>query len=106
MIRYTGVPRTVIPLVALNHSIIFSQCIQDLGHTFPARLTDANGSRYSLRNPLMGLLGLYILSSEVRHLSHQGFDARFIVHHTPGTVTGVLHVSPPPYLSWDPRMSK
>ena len=79
-----------IPLVALNRRVKLSQCRQDLGHPVPVGLTDASGRGYCLRTFLMGSLQLEILSSQVLHLCHQRLDAHFIVHHTPGTATGVL----------------
>ena len=90
MIRHTSLHRLRIPLVALNHRVKLSQRRQDLGHPVPVGLTDAHGRGYCLRKFLMGSLQLQILISQVPHLCHQRLDARFVVHHTPGTATGVL----------------
>ena len=68
-IRHTGSHRPTISLVALNHKVIFSQHEQDLGHTIPVGLAHARGSRYSLRQLLMGRLQLFILSPQVLHLT-------------------------------------
>ena len=58
MIRHTGRHCPTIPLVALNHRVIFTKRRQDLPHTIPVGLTDASGSSYSLRKLLFGLLQL------------------------------------------------
>ena len=106
MIRHTGRHRLGIPLVAPNHLVLFRQRRQDLGHSIPVGLTDASGSRYSLRKVLMEPLQLLIFSPQVLHLCHQAFHAAFVVHDTSGTVTGVFQVSLPPCFSGAPRMSK
>ena len=106
MIRHTGRHRLRMPLVAPNHLVMFSQRRQYVGHPIPVGLTDASGSRYCLRKLLNGPVRLLSSSPQVLDLSHQGLDAHFIVHHTPGTVTGVFQVSLPPCLSGAPRMSK
>ena len=106
MMRPTGGHRLRIPVVALNHRVILSQRRQDLADPIPVGLTDASGSSHSLRKLLMGPLQLLILSPQVLYLSHQGLDARFTVHHTPGIVTGVHQVSLPPCLSGALRMLK
>ena len=90
MMRHTSLHRLRIPLVALTHRVKLSQRRKDLGHPVPVGLTDASGRGYCLRKLLLGLLQLWILSSQVLHLSHQRLDAHFIVQHTPGTATGVL----------------
>ena len=90
MICHASLHHLKIPAVALNRRVKFSQCRQDLGHPVPVGLTDAHGRGYCLRKLLMGSLQLQILSSQVLHLCHQRLDARFVVHHTPGTATGVL----------------
>ena len=88
------------------HHVILSQRRQDLGHPIPVGLTDASSSRYSMRKRLMRPLQLLILSPQVLHLIHRVLNARFIVHHTPWTVTGMLQVSLRPCLSGAPGMSE
>ena len=90
MIRNASLCHLRIPSVALNRSVKLSQCRQNLGHPVPVGLTDASGRGYCLRKFLRGLLQLWILSLHVLHLCHQKLDARFIVHHTPGTATAPM----------------
>ena len=104
MIRHTGRHVLGFPLVVTHQGLLFSLSRQDLGHTIPIGLADASFRCHGLRKFLMGPLQLLILGLQIRNLSHQGLDARFVVHHAPGTITDVFQVSLPPRASGAPRM--
>ena len=102
MIRNTGRYRPKFLLLAPSHHVMVSQSRQHLGQQIPVGLADASNSCESLRKLVVGPLEPLGLGLQVLHLSHQGRDARFVVQHTPRTVTGVLQVNPPPAREWGP----